>query len=1088
MLEDRTLLSAFLVKDINTNTVSSNPANLTNVNGTLFFSATDNDGLTGLWKSDGTAAGTTLVQEFTPHLGTFTNVNGELFFEVFNPSFVGSRTAQLWKSDGTAPGTQLVKDFTGQDNFNLTTGFAGPATPVAFQNELYFVVRTNAPPGNEFLWKSDGTAAGTVQVDPGAFSLSEFGPDLTVYNGQLFFVAGPTNATKLWKTDGTDAGTQIADGDVPNIGAIALTVANGSLYFFGIHDSTFQTVDLCQSDGTYTTIVQSGFANVAPYEIAGAGANVFFIAAPPAGNTEGLWVYDGMTTRELNPANVSPYGLNPFYLHPVNGHVVFNGSSVTHPYFGQGIWTSDGTDAGTAEITPAALAGDFVALFGTAQTGNTLYFGAINQLWQTDGTAAGTIPAETFTPEVPSNVPSWLTFVGATLFFTNNDGTHGNELWESNGTTAGTMLIKDINTNTIDSFPTQLVDANGTLYFTADDSPNPYSGLPGGEIWKSDGTAAGTQLVGKPFPSSFEFPADLVNANGTVFFFEANGPLQLWSASTTAGLQLIKDFSQPNDFVFSNFDLTAVGNKVFFTIFDGNTGEEDLWQSDGTPQGTSIVMANVLISASSEVAVGDKLYFLNVDPNTFTVQLWESDGTGPGTHVVDPNHPGNAVSGLTNVNGTLYYFDNTLNEFLGTGTPDLQLWKTDGTTATEIADVNTGTDFNFAFPPPISVNGSLLFFVQDSSAGTTELWMSNGMMNGTIPLATVTPDVTSNFTFDAVAVGGKLIFATNDSIQGQQLWVSDGTVSGTHPVTNISAGHDLFGDPLTFNFTAFAGRAFFTASDPVHGTEPWETDGTAAGTIMVQDINPGPAGSIGDVFNQMVPSGGALFFAANDRTHGDELWAYYPATHFRVTTTASIATPGSAFKVTITALDRNDNVDTAYIGTMHFNCTDGSAVLPFDYKFTALDQGVHSFTVTLNTPGIQTISATDLGDGSIIGSVTLTVPRDVTGQTKAVVTRLIHNFNFTLFTDQLIIVNTSSTAIQGPIQIVLTGLIPGVRLLKAVSEGTPVTIGFTASGDTIITLNVAQLGPGQGLHMSLTFYDPFAFPILFGVKVFSDSF
>jgi len=116
-LEDRTLLSAFLVKDINTNTVGSNPSNLLNVNGTLFFSATGNDGLTGLWKSDGTAAGTTLVQEFKPSLGTFVNVNGELFFEVFNPSFIGTRTAQLWKSDGTGPGTQLVKDFTGQYNF-----------------------------------------------------------------------------------------------------------------------------------------------------------------------------------------------------------------------------------------------------------------------------------------------------------------------------------------------------------------------------------------------------------------------------------------------------------------------------------------------------------------------------------------------------------------------------------------------------------------------------------------------------------------------------------------------------------------------------------------------------------------------------------------------------------------------------------------------------------------------------------------------------------------------------------------------------------------------------------------------------------
>src|SRR5262249_56968196 len=98
---------------------------------------------------------------------------------------------------------------------------------------------------------------------------------------------------------------------------------------------------------------------------------------------------------------------------------------------------------------------------------------------------------------------------------------------------------------------------------------------------------------------------------------------------------------------------------------------------------------------------------------------------------------------------------------------------------------------------------------------------------------------------------------------------------------------------------------------------------TPGGTIVVQRSSAGPAGSLGDVFNQMVPSGGALFFDANDGTHGDELWAYYPATHFQLTKIASIATPGSSFTVTVTALDRNNNVDTAYTGTVHFMSTDG---------------------------------------------------------------------------------------------------------------------------------------------------------------------
>jgi ELWxxDGT repeat protein len=105
-LESRCLLSAALVKDINTAPVPANPTNLTAVNGTLFFSAQDDIHGRALWKSDGTAAGTALVKDFHPAIPDanpedLTNVNGTLFF-------VLSRYAQLWKSDGTPEGTVLV--------------------------------------------------------------------------------------------------------------------------------------------------------------------------------------------------------------------------------------------------------------------------------------------------------------------------------------------------------------------------------------------------------------------------------------------------------------------------------------------------------------------------------------------------------------------------------------------------------------------------------------------------------------------------------------------------------------------------------------------------------------------------------------------------------------------------------------------------------------------------------------------------------------------------------------------------------------------------------------------------------------------
>ena len=96
--------------------------------------------------------------------------------------------------------------------------------------------------------------------------------------------------------------------------------------------------------------------------------------------------------------------------------------------------------------------------------------------------------------------PSSLTAVGGTLFFTADDGTHGQELWKSDGTEAGHRPGQGHRPRATDDSdgPSSLTAVGGTLFFTADD------GTHGQELWKSDGTEAGTVLVKDINPGDYD--------------------------------------------------------------------------------------------------------------------------------------------------------------------------------------------------------------------------------------------------------------------------------------------------------------------------------------------------------------------------------------------------------------------------------------------------------------------------------------------------------------------------------------------------------------------------------------------------------
>ncbi len=375
-----------------------------------------------------------------------------------------------------------------------------------------------------------------------------------------------------------------------------------------------------------------------------------------------------------------------------------------------------------------------------------------------------------------SSNPQNLINVNGTLFFTASDSNSaaptGTELWKSDGTPAGTVLVKDINVGANSSDPSNLVNVNGVLYFTANNGTN------GVELWRTDPDPTVGAVLVRDINLFFggtagSNPHNLTDVNGTLFFVADDGTgAELWRSDAALGAARVETVDRPASWDPQN--LTNVNGLLYFTANDGTSGVE-LWSSDGTAAGTALVRdIDTTAGAGSDPAnltdVNGVVYF-TADDGVNGIELWRSNGTDAGTVRLAAVNA--SFAGLTNfdqltVTGNALYF--TAFE----STTGIELWKYDvaANTLLRLTDIAPGPVSSN--PSELTVIGSSLFFAADAGTRTPELWKSDGSVQGTVKVSSDPRGVS-----ELAAVGSSLFFTANDAQGAFGMWLTDGTAAGT---------------------------------------------------------------------------------------------------------------------------------------------------------------------------------------------------------------------------------------------------------------------------------------------------------------------
>ena len=691
-----------------------------------------------------------------------------------------------------------------------------------------------------------------VQTDANPSNKSISYPPLAyaVLNNVMYFSANDgTHGNELWSSDGTPGGTHIVKNLESGAGSSnpeQIIVAGNKLFFITNNQTSYGQRLWC-SDGTAkgTLLLKDSLFYSSPSMLTNVNGEVYFFLS----NYPQLWKTDGTVHNTVMVKDFGNSAYSPYYLTPANGLLYFSIYTFAN---GRELWRSDGTDAGTfllKDVNPINYY-DYTGPSHFTSYNNKLYFieydGTGSYLWYTDGTSNGTIkvnnqdsiyivPADNYSSLV--NEPFEIT--NGKLIMAASTNSTGEEIFKYD-TTNGFFLLRDISPGLAGGYIFSFTKIGKKVYFIYRDTLTHTD-----DIWSTDGSASKTFLV-TSFAQGNLYNSQLSAGNNNLLYFLAyskNYGNELWKSNGVAGnANMVKNIYSGS--TSSNPQcITTLNDKVFFTAASDTSGTE-LWETDGTSINTfKVSEINSSYTASSapsapysynlpnnfqgnnlSAAQKNTLYFPAYKPNT-GFELYKSNGTSWGTLLAKDILTGEAASKPTQflTKGKSIYFIAEDTSYFRT------VFKIDS-----LGKIKKVIPVNASFYD-VADNGLIFFMTYDNITSTTQLWRSDGTINGTFEL-------TDKIYFNNSAhqtlrtSGNKAFFVGHDEAYGYELWVSDGTVNGTGLVKDIATG--TF-NSSPYSLIPFKNLIFFGARD---NSSPyaslWKSDGTSSGTIKINDVTP----------------------------------------------------------------------------------------------------------------------------------------------------------------------------------------------------------------------------------------------------------